>query len=155
MRTAIPAIAAGLLGLAASTVPWPAAAEDGPIAQYTIAGDAIQAPLNGLTGDPESGRKLVLDRENGNCLICHKVPVPSEPNQGDIGPPLAGVGARLSPAQLRLRLVDESRLNPATLMPPYHRLDGLIRVAARYRGKPVFTAQEIEDVVTWLASLKK
>ena len=153
MRIAAAAVAAGLCGLVAVVVP--CSAEDGVVAKFTIVGDAIPSPLNALAGDPERGRKLVLDRENGNCLICHQVPVASEPNQGDIGPPLAGVGARLTPGQLRLRLVDESRLNPATLMPPYHRLDGLVRVAARYRTKPVFSAQEIEDVVAWLATLKQ
>ena len=102
---------------------------------------------------PARGRRIVLDRETGNCLICHKVPEPAEPFQGDLGPDLSGVGTRLTAGQIRLRLVDESRLNPQTLMPPYYRVEGLSRVSARYRGKPVLTAQEIEDVVAYLGTL--
>ena len=129
------------------------AAEVG-VASYTVMGDAIPAPLDNLDGNAERGRRLVLDRETGNCLICHQVPIASEPSQGDLAPSLAGVGARLTAAQIRFRLVDQSRLNPMTLMPPYHRVDGLTRVAGKFKTKPVFDAQQIEDVVAWLATLK-
>ena len=129
------------------------AAEVG-VASYTVVGDAIPTPLDGLDGNAERGRRLVLDRETGNCLICHQVPIASEPSQGDLAPSLAGVGGRLTAAQIRFRLVDQSQLNPATLMPPYHRVEGLTRVAAKFRSKPVFDAQQIEDVVAWLATLK-
>jgi L-cysteine S-thiosulfotransferase len=119
------------------------------------AGDsAITQPLEGRTGDPGRGRSIALNRATGNCLICHRVPVPAELFQGDLGPDLAGVGSRLSAAQLRLRMVDQTRLNPQTLMPPYYRTTGLTRVAEPFRGKPVLTAQEIEDVIAWLATLK-
>ncbi len=133
----------------------PVQAVEAGIAAYSVAGDSIPQPLHGLTGNSEQGRRLVLDRETGNCLICHQVPLPREPSQGDLGPSLAGVGSRLDAGQLRYRLVDQSKLNPATIMPPYHRVDGLARVAARYRSKPVFSSQEIEDVVAWLATLKE
>ena len=96
----------------------------------------------------------MLDRRVGNCLICHRVPVPQEPFQGEIGPDLGGIGSRLSTGQIRLRVVDPQRLNPATLMPPYHRIEGLRRVAPAFIGKPALTAQDVEDVVAWLASLK-
>ena len=119
-----------------------------------VVGDGIPVPLTAAPGDPERGRTIVLDRANGNCLICHRVPVPSEPFQGDIGPDLSGVGARLSPAQIRLRLVDQSRLNSATMMPPFYRVDGLTRVASRYKDEPVLPAAAIEDVVAYLVSLK-
>jgi len=132
------------------------AAEPPPaIAPFTVVGDAIPAPIEARTGDAARGAALVLDRETGNCLICHQVPVASEPFQGDVGPSLAGVGSRLSAGQLRLRLVDQARVNPATLMPSYYRVDGLTRVASKYRGRPVFSGQEIEDVVAWLAALKE
>ena len=124
------------------------------ISPYVVVGDAIPAPLNGLTGDRARGRRLVLDRETGNCLICHQVPMPSEPSQGDLAPSLAGVGSRLTAGQMRLRLVDQSKLNPATLMPAYHRVNDLKRVAPKYKAVPVFSAQEIEDVVAWLGTLK-
>jgi sulfur-oxidizing protein SoxX len=119
-----------------------------------VAADAIAGPLTNTPGDAARGRAIVLDRANGNCLICHKVPVPGEPFQGEIGPDLAGVGLRLNEGQLRLRLVDESRLNAATVMPPYYRTAGLTRVDPRYRDKPALTAAEIEDVVAYLATLK-
>ncbi len=73
---------------------------------------------------------------------------------GDIAPPLAGVGERLTPAQLRLRVVDSSRVNPATPMPAYYRTQGLAQVARAYRDKPILSAQQVEDVVAWLATLK-
>ena len=121
--------------------------------RFLVTGDAVVQPLTAMAGDVARGRRIVLDRETGNCLICHKVPEPAEPFQGDLGPDLGGIGKRLTAGQIRLRLIDESRLNPQTLMPPYHRVEGLSRVAAKYRGKPVLTAQEIEDVVAYLGTL--
>lgn len=121
---------------------------------YEVAGDAIPRPLGGLTGDIAHGEALVRDRERGNCLICHQGVDRREPFQGSIGPPFAGVGARLTAGQIRLKLVDASRLNPETVMPPYYRTEGLLDVAPQYRGKPALSAQEIEDVVAYLASLR-
>ncbi len=125
-----------------------------PLIPYDIVGDAIPEPLGKLAGDPARGRTLVLDRSVGNCLICHKAPEPGERFMGELGPDLTGVGRRLSPGQIRLRLVDQSSLNAKTLMPPYYRVDGLTRVAQRYRGKPVLDPQQVEDVVAYLTSLK-
>jgi sulfur-oxidizing protein SoxX len=124
-------------------------------AEFTITGDAITAPLRGLKGDAARGLEIIRDRRTGNCLICHALPLPDEPFQGDLGPPLAGVGARLSEGQIRLRLVDQSKVNPETLMPPYYRVDGLANVAPEYAGKPALDAQQIEDMVAYLASLKR
>jgi L-cysteine S-thiosulfotransferase len=124
------------------------------LAAHRVTGDRIEAALDGAVGDPIRGRRIVLNREAGNCLICHSVPEPNEPFQGDLGPELKGVGARLDAGQLRLRLVDQSQLYPSTLMPPYYRVDGLIRVGTRFRGKPVLAAQDIEDVVAYLGTLK-
>jgi L-cysteine S-thiosulfotransferase len=127
---------------------------DEPLAQFTVTGDAVAAALGGHIGDAQRGERLVRDRERGNCLICHQIPMPEERFQGDLGPPLAGVGSRLTRGQLRLRLIDQTRINPDTIMPAYYRTDGLIRVAPRYLGKPALTAPEIEDVIAWLATLK-
>jgi sulfur-oxidizing protein SoxX len=121
---------------------------------YDIAGDAIPRPLGGLVGDRARGAAVIRDRERGNCLICHQGADPIEPFQGSIGPPLSGVGARLDAGQIRLRLVDASLLNPQTVMPPYFRAENLHDVAVAYRGKPALSAQEIEDVVVYLASLR-
>jgi sulfur-oxidizing protein SoxX len=120
---------------------------------YSVVGDAIPRPLGDLAGDATRGAALVRDRERGNCLICHQGADAAEPFQGTIGPPLAGVGTRLDAGQIRLRLVDASLLNPQTVMPPYFRTENLHDVAPAYRGKPALSAQEIEDVVSYLATL--
>jgi sulfur-oxidizing protein SoxX len=115
----------------------------------------VAEALGGLKGDAARGLAVVVDRRRGNCLICHAFPIEGEPFQGEIGPPMTGVGARLSPGQIRLRLIDQSRINPETMMPPYYRVAGLTDVAPEYRGRPALTAQEIEDVVAYLAGLKE
>ena len=118
------------------------------------AGDTLPKPLTEAPGDPVSGKKIVLDRHVGLCLLCHNGPFPEERFQGNLAPSLAGVGARLSEGQIRLRIVDASRVNPQTIMPAYFRTEGLERVAPAYRGKTVLTAQQIEDVVAFLVTLK-
>ena len=120
---------------------------------YTVMRDTIPKSLTGLPGDPARGRAIVIKREN-TCLLCHSGPFPEERFQGNLAPDLKGAGARWSEGELRLRLVDATRLNAATIMPSYYRLDGLNRVAPAWRGKPVLTAEQIEDVVTYLRTLK-
>ncbi|MET3889226.1 sulfur-oxidizing protein SoxX [Bosea sp. OAE506] len=142
------------IGLGAALLAWPAVSPATALEPYAVVGDAIPAPLGGLAGDAPRGAALVRDRERGNCLICHRGADPSEPFQGSIGPPLAGVGGRLDAGQIRLRLVDASLLNPQTVMPPYFRTENLQDVAPAYRGKPALSAQEIEDVVSYLATLR-
>ena len=73
---------------------------------------------------------------------------------GNVAPSLDGVGRRLSAAQLRLRVADIQRVNPTTVMPSYYRVEGLDRVAAEYRGKPILDAGQVEDIVSYLGSLK-
>ncbi len=123
------------------------------VVDFVVRDDAVSAPLDGLAGNARRGELIVRDRRVGNCLICHSVPIDDEAFPGDIGPPLAGVGKRLQPGQLRLRLIDSSRLNPATLMPPYYRIDRLTDVAPEYAGTPALDAQQIEDVVAYLSTL--
>ena len=121
---------------------------------YTIVGDAIPASLTGAAGDPAHGRAVILDRRLGACLLCHTGPFPEEKFQGTLAPDLSGAGLRWSEGQLRLRLVDATRLDPQTIMPPYYRVDGLTRVDERWRGKPILTAEQIEDVVAFLSTLR-
>ena len=111
--------------------------------------------LTGKPGDPARGRAIVADRSVGLCLLCHAAPIPEARFQGNLAPSLAGAGARATPGQLRLRLVDPARLNPDTIMPPYYRVDGLYRVARNFQGKTILTAEQIEDVVAYLASLRE
>jgi sulfur-oxidizing protein SoxX len=111
--------------------------------------------LAGGKGDPERGRMIVTNRYVGLCLLCHSGPFPEERMQGTLAPDLKGAGSRWSEGQLRLRIVDAGRLNPNTIMPPYYRIDGLSRVAPSLRGKPVLTAEQIEDVVAFLGTLRE
>jgi sulfur-oxidizing protein SoxX len=121
---------------------------------YTIVGDAIPASLTGAKGDPARGKAIVLNRQVGLCLLCHSGPFPEERFQGNMAPDLKGAGSRWSEGELRLRLVDARKLNPDTIMPPYYVVDGMNRVARSFRGKPILTAEQIEDVVAFLATLK-
>ena len=120
---------------------------------YRVEGDAIPEPLVPAPGDAAGGRDVILGRD-GNCLLCHAVPEAGGRFMGNLALPLSGVGARLSAGQLRLQIVDSMRLNPQTIMPSYYRVDGLNRVAATFRGKPVLTAQQVEDVVAYLLTLR-
>lgn len=105
-------------------------------------------------GDPAQGMRIAIDSERGNCAICHRLPVASVPAFGDVGPPLDGIGSRLTPEELRQRIADPHIFNPDSIMPPYRRTEGLTRVLAKYRGRPILSAQELEDVVAYLATLK-
>jgi len=121
---------------------------------YVVVGDAIPVSLTGAPGDPARGHALVRERIS-TCLLCHSGPFPEEKFQGDLAPSLAGAGGRWSEGQLRLRLVDASRLNPVTIMPSYYRVDGLDRAGATWRGKPILSAEQIEDMVAYLATLRE
>jgi sulfur-oxidizing protein SoxX len=119
-----------------------------------FAGDSIPASLTGAKGDPARGRAIVANRQVGLCLLCHSGPIPEERFQGNLAPDLASVGARLSEGQIRLRIVDSTRVNPQSIMPAYYKSEGLTRVAPAYRGKTVLTPEQIEDVVAYLITLK-
>jgi sulfur-oxidizing protein SoxX len=129
----------------------PVCAED--LVPYAVVGDAIPVSLTGAFGDTSRGRAIVVNRQN-TCLLCHSGPFAEQKSQGDLAPDLAGTGSRWSEGQLRLRLVDAARLNAATIMPSYYRIDGLERVAAAWRDKPILSIQQIEDVVAYLTTLR-
>jgi L-cysteine S-thiosulfotransferase len=126
----------------------------GALTGTACADDGIPRSLTGAKGDPARGRAIVVNRQVGLCLLCHSGPFPEERFQGNLAPDLSGAGKRSTEAQLRLRIADSSRINPATIMPAYHRTEGLVRVAPAWRGKPVLTAEQIEDVVAYLMTLK-
>ena len=118
-------------------------------------GLSIVKPLGGLKGNSERGREIVLSTDGGNCLACHQLPIPEEHFHGTVGPDLSKVATRLSEAELRLRVVDEKLINPLTIMPGYYRHpDKLNQVSKDFAGKTFLTAQQIEDIVAYLVTLK-
>ena len=132
----------------------PCVAEQQGLRDSAVVGDAIPISLTGMPGDATRGRALVLERTS-TCILCHSGPFPETKFQGDLAPSLKGAGSRWSEGQLRLRLVDASRLNPTTIMPSYYRVEGLVRVSQAWRGKPILSAEQIEDIVAYLASLRE
>ncbi len=122
---------------------------------YPVVADSIPEPLVAGGGDPVEGRRIFVDRKAGHCVLCHRVAGLDAPFQGDLGPSLSSVGARLSSGQIRLRIVDASRVNPDTVMPPYYRSKDLEQVAPAYRGQTALSASEVEHLVAWLATLRR
>lgn len=117
------------------------------------ADDSIPNSLTGAKGDPARGRAIVANRQVGLCLLCHSGPFPEERFQGNLAPDLRSA-AQLTEGQIRQRLVDPARANPQTIMPAYYRTEGLTRVAPPARGKTILTAEQIEDVVAYLLTLR-
>jgi sulfur-oxidizing protein SoxX len=150
-RALADAVVAGLAALLTST----GAVAPEELRPYTIVGDAIPASLTGTAGDPVRGRAIMIDRRLGACMLCHTGPFAEEKFQGTLAPDLAGAGSRWSEGQLRLRLVDPTRLNPDTIMPAYYRVEGLTRVGLAWHGKPILTAEQIEDVLAFLMTLRE
>jgi sulfur-oxidizing protein SoxX len=138
----------------AGALAWPGLAAAEERQTPAVVGDAIPASLTGSAGDPQRGRAIVVSRQN-TCILCHSGPFPEQKFQGDLAPGLSGSGSRWSEGQLRLRLVDASRLNPATIMPSYYQLEGLQRVGKSWRGKTILSAEQIEDVVAYLMGLRE
>jgi sulfur-oxidizing protein SoxX len=152
-RLARPApIAAAWLAATAFALPGAAGAQ--ALRSYVVTDDAIPQSLTGVPGDAAHGRALVVDRTS-TCILCHSGPFAEQKFQGDLAPDLSGAGSRWSEGQLRLRLVDASRLNPATIMPSYYRVEGLDRVSPAWRDKPILSAEQIEDIVAYLATLRE
>jgi sulfur-oxidizing protein SoxX len=137
-------------------------------------GDRIEAPLPGAqAGDVQRGRAVVESRQTGLCVLCHSLEAGGSPLQGNLAPPLAGSGARLTAGQLRARLVDSRRLQPQSIMPAYFVMlpaDGgglaelpgtapddtrFRRIATSWRGRTLLDAQQIEDVIAFLLTLRE
>jgi len=132
---------------------WPAAAQ-GQTQDLRVVGDALLEPLTTTPGDAVRGRAIVANRQVGLCLLCHAGPFPEERFQGNLAPDLAGSGTRWSEGQLRLRLVNARQLNPDSIMPAYFQTEGLNRVSQALQGRPLLSAQQIEDVVALLVTLR-
>lgn len=119
-----------------------------------LASTVHAAPLTDTPSDATRGRAIVANRQVGLCLLCHSAPIAEERFQGDLAPSLAGAGSRNTAEQLRERIIDSRKLNPQSIMPSYYRADGFARVAPAHAGKTIFTAQQVEDVVAYLLTLK-
>jgi sulfur-oxidizing protein SoxX len=149
---------AALAGAAAATTESVTASapgsESGNLTRFRVIADGIPEAIGGARGSAERGRELILGREAANCVLCHAVPEPGVRFSGNVGPPLGGVARTFSVAQLRLRIVDNMRVNPTTIMPSYYRIEGYNQVAGAYRGKPILDAEQIEDIVAYLATLR-
>lgn len=127
----------------------------GELVAYTVVdGEQISVSLTGKAGDPVKGRAVAINRKLGNCLACHEMPIPEQQFHGEVGPDLAGVGGRYSEGELRLRVVDPKKLNPETIMPAFYRNSGFHRVMKKFQGKSMLSAEQVEDVVAYLMTLK-
>ena len=131
-----------------------AAAPAGDATRIAVDGDGLSTPLTARAGDASRGRSIVVNRQLGLCLLCHSGPFPEETSPGNLATSLDGAGARWSEAQLRARIVDARRLNPTSLMPAFFATDSRQRVAAPWKSRPILDAQQVEDVVAFLATLK-
>lgn len=147
MARPTPRRAIGVLALCVMVVP-------GAVAQAVFDGDAIREPLTATPGDPVRGKAVLVQREKGHCILCHALPEADVRFAGNIGPPLAGVGARLSAAQIRGRIADPTRNAPDTAMPAYFRSTELRRVAPAFKDRTVLSAQDVEDAVAYLSTLR-
>lgn len=145
----------GAIGVAVAVVGAPAAAGAQDAVNYqVIDGNSIPKSFTGKPGDPKKGREVATNRRQGNCLACHAMPIPEQPYHGAIGPDLGGVGSRYNEGELRLRVADPKLVNPDTIMPAFYRNEGFHRVLKNFQGKTVLTAEQVEDVVAYLMTLK-
>lgn len=146
----------GLIGLAVGIFAMPlsmAKAETAPN-DVKFKDGAVEASLTGKPGDAKAGKAAAIHRQRGNCLACHTMPIPEQQFHGEIGPDLADVGGRLSEAEMRGRIIDPKHSNPDTIMPAFYRTSNMHRVAKKFEGKTMLSAQEVEDIVAYLITLK-
>lgn len=148
---------AGLaLGAVMSATPALAAqvVQDPGLTPYEVVDHAIPKSLTGTPGDPAAGKKTFINRKAGNCLTCHTAPIPEEQFHGNVAPDLTGVAGRLTEGEIRLRVVNAKIDNPESVMPAFYRTSGMQQILKGFEDKPILTAQEVEDVVAYLMTLK-
>ena len=138
-------------------------AEDVAPTAVSYTDGAVEQSLTGVAGDAANGRLIVGDKKQGNCVACHEVSdLADVPFQGNIGPMLDGAGERWSEAELRGIVANAKVMFEGSMMPSFYRTEGYIRPGNAYTGKaaddtfgPLLSAQKVEDVVAYLATLKE
>lgn len=129
---------------------------EGDVTYTIVDGAEIPEPLTATPGDPAEGAKAVASRSLGNCLACHAVSaLANEPFHGDLGPSLDGVADRYTTGGLRLQIVNNKLVNPDSVMPGFFTTGDLVGVRKQFAGKTILTAQQVEDVVAFLSTLKE
>ncbi len=119
--------------------------------------DGVTVSLTGMPGNAEAGASVFKDRKLGNCLACHANQAMSkELFHGDVGPALDGVADRWSEAELRAIVTDSKKgLSEDTVMPGFYSLNLGAHVADDFKDKTILSAQQVEDVVAYLSTLKE
>ena len=118
---------------------------------------AVEKSLTGAPGDVAAGREWFVNRKLGNCLACHQnTDLAEEPFHGEVGPTLNGAGDRWKPAQLRAIVVNPKKVfGDQTIMPAFYRDGGGTRVGKKFQGKTILSAQQVEDVIAYVSTLKE
>lgn len=111
-------------------------------------------PLSTQSPSVERGERIVKDADKASCLLCHSIAQVNDPFQGNIGPDLSDIGIRSNASSLRFRLMFPQQINPQSPMPSYFATDHNLQTEAQYQNKSVYTAQEVEDVIAFLLTLK-
>ena len=123
--------------------------------KYKVVNGTIPKSLTGKSGNAAKGEKLTINRKKGNCLACHAISaLAKQPFHGNVGPPLNGVGNRLTAAEIRMRIVNPKAVNPNTIMPAFYKSDGFHRLQKKWKGKTIIGAQDVEDIVAYMLTLK-
>jgi sulfur-oxidizing protein SoxX len=150
--------------ITASIVATVAFAEDVKPTAVSYTDGSVEQSLSGVVGDAANGRIIVGDKKQGNCVACHQLTDLAEevPFHGEIGPMLDGVGERWNEAELRGIVANAKMMFEDSLMPSFYKTEGFIRPGNAYTGKaaddtfgPILSAQQIEDVVAYLITLKE
>lgn len=117
----------------------------------------VTASLTGKAGDAAAGKKVFINRKQGNCLACHtNKDASKQPFHGEIGPELNGVADRYTEPQMRAILVNSKQVfGNKTIMPSFYRIINDQRSRKQFHDKPILQAQQVEDVIAYLKTLKE
>ncbi|MEL7254954.1 MAG: sulfur oxidation c-type cytochrome SoxX [Pseudomonadota bacterium] len=130
-------------------------AEDVKPVDVSYIDGTVEASLTGVAGDPVKGRAIFANRKQGNCLACHvNNDLSEETFHGEVGPPMDGVSERWSEAELRGIVTNSKEMFEGTIMPAFYVDAGYNRPLDDFAGASILTAQQVEDVVAYLMTLK-